>query len=265
MAPEPLMTTDLSCQHNEADAIMLLEESLPLDPLDQPYTDAVADACGSDASPVFCMRLARAYRSEKKAVRMGKTVAEAKKVMEWRLEHRADTILGVELDKTHLFRQSWPTALCGEDYYGHVVSVERAVDIDLATFQSKFTVNEVLVHRLQHLERIQAQYDQTCMSHVIVLISRVTHLTPTVIGYIQPLFALGQQYYPESLFRMYLVNAPFVFWGAWKVLSALIDPDTRDKIQIFTSPAKFCTAAQAQGIPLTSIPTSLGGLHAAPT
>ncbi|KAF0709686.1 hypothetical protein AaE_012806, partial [Aphanomyces astaci] len=240
-----------------------------------PYYDAVADACGSDASPVFCMRLARAYRSEKKAVRMGKTVAEAKKVMEWRLEHRADTILGVELDKTHLFRQSWPTALCGEDYYGHVVSVERAVDIDLATFQSKFTVNEVLVHRLQHLERIQAHLaaasqrtGRRIYKHICVFDLGgvgLKHLTPTVIGYIQPLFALGQQYYPESLFRMYLVNAPFVFWGAWKVLSALIDPDTRDKIQIFTSPAKFCTAAQAQGIPLTSIPTSLGGLHAAPT
>jgi hypothetical protein len=68
-------------------------------------------------------------------------------------------------------------------------------------------------------------------------------------------------YYPETLHRLYLINAPFVFYGAWKMIASLIDPETREKIQVFKEGDKFLEAAQSHDIPLESIPVYLGGGH----
>lgn len=51
--------------------------------------------------------------------------------------------------------------------------------------------------------------------------------------YTQPIFDVGQLYYPETLHCLYIVNAPFIFYSAWKVISAIIQPETREKIQVF--------------------------------
>jgi len=61
------------------------------------------------------------------------------------------------------------------------------------------------------------------------------HLSRNLISFLKPIFDLGQVYYPESLFRMYLVNAPLIFWGTWKIISGLIDPETREKIGVLVS------------------------------
>jgi hypothetical protein len=48
---------------------------------------------------------------------------------------------------------------------------------------------------------------------------------------------VGQLYYPETLHCLYIINAPFIFYGAWKVISAIIQPETREKIQVFVRDA----------------------------
>ncbi|CAK4084431.1 unnamed protein product [Aphanomyces euteiches] len=270
MAPEPskAQTAD------QDDKVTLLEESLPLDAEDQPYYDVVKDMCGGDTPSLLCIRLARAYRSEKlQKRRMAKTVNEAKRILDWRREQKADEILSVTLENTQLFKQCWPSTICGEDSYGHVVSVERAVDIDIAKLQANFTLDEVISHRVQYLERLQVEMQaastrngRRIYKHICIFdLSGVglKHIAPKVINYFQPIFSLGQQYYPESLHRLYLINAPFVFWGAWKVIQTFIDPETRDKIQIFKTTENFLSTAQQHGLPLSSFPSSLGGSYQA--
>lgn len=69
-----------------------------------------------------------------------------------------------------------------------------------------------------------------------------TVLTPAFVSGIQPIFDIGQLYYPETLHRLYLINAPMVFYGFWKMISGLIDPETREKIQVFVR-LYLCTCA----------------------
>lgn len=73
---------------------------------------------------------------------------------------------------------------------------------------------------------------------------------------VQPIFDVGQHFYPETLHRLYLVNAPMVFYGAWKVISSLIDPDTRNKIQVFVRSMLLLSlhsrGSQAHLLPLLS-------------
>jgi len=43
---------------------------------------------------------------------------------------------------------------------------------------------------------------------------------------------VGQGHYPENLRVAYIVNAPFLFAGAWKVISKVLDPATVEKINV---------------------------------
>ncbi|KAF0684132.1 Aste57867_23862 [Aphanomyces stellatus] len=246
------------------------DESAPLEAADQVIYDAIK-AAYSTCNHSFCVRLSRAFRSEKKQ-RLEKTLAEVKKIMEWRAAHDADTVLTTTLEKTPLFQQSWPSTIYGEDSQGHVITMERLVEINVDSFHANFTVEEILRHRMQHLERVQAELasvstrtGRLVYKHIYIFdLAGLAwkHVAPSVIGYLKPIFDLGQVYYPESLFRMYLVNAPFIFCGTWKAISPWIDPETRQKIQIFKSAAAFCVEAQKQGLSLDVLPATLGGTHA---
>lgn len=49
---------------------------------------------------------------------------------------------------------------------------------------------------------------------------------------------IAQDYYPEQLGQMMIVNAPWVFTGIWAVVKAFIDEKTRKKIQIVGGSSK---------------------------
>ncbi|OQR82948.1 hypothetical protein ACHHYP_15282 [Achlya hypogyna] len=255
-------------QEGACSDIVLLEESLPLSDTDQVFYDAIKKEFGPDCNEEFCIRLARAYRGEKKN-RMGKTLGETKKVLEWRKQMQADELINMNLDKAELFSQCWPSMLAGEDYYGHIINYDRLKDIQLESFLANFTLDQVLLHRAKHMERLRAEmtavskrvgrriYRHICIFDLSGI--GLKHMAPSVINFLKPIFDLGQVYYPESLFRMYLVNAPFVFWGTWKIISNFIDPETKEKIQIFKNAESFLVDAKKHGIPMSAIPKSLGG------
>ena len=43
---------------------------------------------------------------------------------------------------------------------------------------------------------------------------------------------IGQDYYPEIMGTMFIVNAPMLFTGVWAVIKGFIDEKTRQKIHI---------------------------------
>ncbi|KAK4056713.1 hypothetical protein OIO90_002265 [Microbotryomycetes sp. JL221] len=63
-----------------------------------------------------------------------------------------------------------------------------------------------------------------------------------------------EAYYPESLNVMITHNAPWVFQGIWKVLSPMLDPVVRNKIQMTKNTDDLCTH-----IPKKHLIKQLGG------
>ncbi|SPO31602.1 related to CSR1 - phosphatidylinositol transfer protein [Ustilago trichophora] len=63
-----------------------------------------------------------------------------------------------------------------------------------------------------------------------------------------------EAYYPESLQRIYVHGAPWIFKGIWQVLQPMLDPVVRDKI-------KFSSKAQdlAELVPASKIRKGMGG------
>ncbi|KUF79234.1 hypothetical protein AM588_10000114 [Phytophthora nicotianae] len=260
------------------------EEAQPLSAEDQPFFEAVKAEFGDQCTDDLAIRVARAYRGVKKN-RKEFTIVETRKILDARAAHDTDNVLKRDLPMSKMYNEYWPTYIYGEDKEGHLVTVDRLSDINTDGLFKTFTNTEdIIPHRWQYMERIQWEkvaiskrlgrrvYKHICIVDLKGLSMKL--LAPSVLSHLKPIFDVGQLYYPETLHCLYVVNAPFIFYSAWKVISAIIQPETREKIQVFVlfdechafvimqkDMKAFLEVAQNHGIPLSSLPSYMGGSH----
>lgn len=294
---------------------MPTEEAAPLSAEDQPFFDAIKQEFGDKCCNDLAIRAARAFAHKKN--RLQTTLDETRAVLAWREKLQVDSILTRELDQSKIYFECWPGLMYGEDNEGHLIAIDRISEISMEGFLANFQhVDALLPHRAQYMERIQwekaaisRRLGRRVYKHICIVDLRglgMKHVSRSMLNHLkvrdtlygagkclgsgfncflldaQPIFDVGQHYYPETLHRLYLVNAPMIFYGAWKVIATLIDPDTREKIQVFVrwrikwtvvwyqmlilmleqkDNQGFLDAAQKHGIPLSSLPSYLGGTH----
>lgn len=79
---------------------------------------------------------------------------------------------------------------------------------------------------------------------------------PSVYGYLQRASAISQNYYPERLGKLYIINAPWGFSSAFSVVKKFLDPVTVAKIHILGSGYQSELLAQ---VPKENLPKRFGG------
>jgi len=79
---------------------------------------------------------------------------------------------------------------------------------------------------------------------------------PSVYGYLQRASAISQNYYPERLGKLYIINAPWGFSGAFSVIKKFLDPVTVAKIHVLGSGYEKELLGQ---IPKENLPKRFGG------
>jgi len=67
---------------------------------------------------------------------------------------------------------------------------------------------------------------------------------------------MSQNYYPERLGKLYVINAPWGFSGVWSVIKGWLDPVTVNKIHILGSSYQKELLEQ---IPAENLPKTFGG------
>lgn len=77
-----------------------------------------------------------------------------------------------------------------------------------------------------------------------------------VYTYVKQASVISQNYYPERLGKLYMINAPWGFSTVWGVVKGWLDPVTVSKINILGSGYQKELLAQ---IPAENLPKSLGG------
>lgn len=79
---------------------------------------------------------------------------------------------------------------------------------------------------------------------------------PSVYGYLQRASGISQNYYPERLGKLYIINAPWGFSTVFSMIKSFLDPVTVAKIHVLGSGYKSELLAQ---IPAENLPESIGG------
>ena len=79
---------------------------------------------------------------------------------------------------------------------------------------------------------------------------------PSVYSYVKLASDMSQNYYPERLGRLYLINAPWGFSSVFSFIKGWLDPVTVEKIHVLGSGYQKELLAQ---VPAENLPTIFGG------
>lgn len=109
--------------------------------------------------------------------------------------------------------------------------------------------------RLPACSRKAGQLLETCCSVMDLKGVGISKIS-SVYAYVKSASAISQNYYPERLGKLYLINAPWGFASAFSVVKGFLDPVTVQKIHILG--AGYYTELLKQ-IPSENIPTMFGG------
>ncbi|KAJ2610554.1 hypothetical protein H4S08_003559 [Coemansia sp. RSA 1365] len=87
-----------------------------------------------------------------------------------------------------------------------------------------------------------------------ISIGMLSHIP--ALNMLREMLSKDQLYYPECMYRTYIVNAPSMFVTAWKMIRSWLDPRVISKIHILS---KDHTGELLKQIPAANLPSFLGG------
>ena len=149
---------------------------------------------------------------------------------------------------------------------GRPVYIEQMGNIDLAAMYQITTAERMLQNlaveyekvadpRLPACSRKAGQLLETCCTILDLKGVGITRVS-AVYAYLKRASALSQNYYPERLGRLYLINAPWGFSSVFNVVKSFLDPVTVQKIHVLGSNYQ---QELLNEVPAENLPTLFGG------
>mmetsp|Transcript_0 Transcript_0/g.1 ORF Transcript_0/g.1 Transcript_0/m.1 type:complete len:98 (-) Transcript_0:209-502(-) len=81
---------------------------------------------------------------------------------------------------------------------------------------------------------------------------------PAGLDFIRRIAKIDSDYYPETMGKLFIVNAPRLFGFFWGICKAWVDPKTAKKVEVLGSGAIGYEKLQTF-IPASSLPSEYGG------
>lgn len=185
----------------------------------------------------------------------------------WRKEFGVDDIVKnfVYVEKPKVF-EYYPQFYHKTDKDGRPVYIEQLGKIDLNAMYKITTAERMLQNLVLEYERLAdprlpacsrktGQLIETCCTVMDLKGVGLTSIN-SVYTYIKSASAISQNYYPERLGKLYIINAPWGFSSVFKMIRGFLDPVTVEKIHILGS--GYATELLEQ-IPKENLPKAFGG------
>lgn len=190
-------------------------------------------------------------------------------ICDWRDRVDFYNYLRMPIPHSEEFHTSWPEAIYGKDKYGHRVIAMKTGDIDTEALGK---IPEDLMCALQG-QKMQsyAQYklDSSAKEgarrykHIVIIdgggigMSMLSGKKRTIM---KKIFAVGADFYPESIWKIYVVNAPMMFRAVWAVVKPWLHPITVAKVHILGSYSSSLKTMTADGgLTADALPDWMGG------
>ncbi|KAK4218412.1 CRAL-TRIO domain-containing protein [Rhypophila decipiens] len=185
----------------------------------------------------------------------------------WRQETDLDNVIAAweYPEKEEVFKY-YPQYYHKTDKDGRPVYIEQLGGIDLAAMYKITTAERMLTNLAVEYERLADPRLPACSRKAGTLLETCCTVMdlkgvgigkiPQVYSYVKQVSGLSQNYYPERLGRLYVINAPWGFSTVWSVIKGWIDPVTVQKIHILGSGYQKELLAQ---VPAENLPKEFGG------
>ena len=208
--------------------------------------------------PFDTLILIRAFRNE--VPRLEITISNLQTIAEWRKKVDFDSMLLNRLDKDDYFHKCWPEKIYGHDKYGHIILGTRICELDLDGLEK---LGEAEIEQLQG-QKLRAIMAVKRELYALTGVRRYKHaaiidlaglsmalLSGSRRALVKRVMDIGTHLFPETAWRIYILNAPFVFRAAWVIIKPWLHPKTLAKINILSGsePTKAMVADGATARP----------------
>ncbi|KAF9980180.1 cytosolic factor, phosphatidylinositol/phosphatidylcholine transfer protein [Modicella reniformis] len=185
----------------------------------------------------------------------------------WRKELKVD-----ELRENFVFEEEEAVRKCYPRYYhnvdkkGRPIYIENVGAIDIKTLfkvtdeermtkQHVLSYEKLIVDRMPACTRQAGHHIEQCCT-IIDLKGVSLRQFANAFGFIKRTSAIAQNYYPEMMGKMYVINAPMMFTSVWGMVKPLLDEVTVKKIVILGGNYKDTLLADIEA---ENLPNELGG------
>ncbi|KAJ9091155.1 hypothetical protein QFC20_007713 [Naganishia adeliensis] len=152
------------------------------------------------------------------------------------------------------------------DKDGRPIYIERLGKLDVAKLYALTTQERQLQHLVSEYEKFLRDRLPACSDasgHLVETSCTIMDLHNVglssfyrVKDYVSAASAIGQNYYPETMGKFYIINAPYLFSTVWSLIKPWLDEVTVSKISIL---GKNYQSELLKQIPAENLPTDFGG------
>lgn len=204
--------------------------------------------------------LARFLRARK--FNFDKAMEMINKYITWRREQDVDNVESFDFPEVNQLKEIYPHGFHKTDKFGRIIYIERYGLIDMDRIHAITTEERLIRYYVKEYETMVKIRIPACMRRAGVPVeqsltildlggSSTKLMKKSVYNFVKLASSIAQDYYPEILGKMFIVNSPTLFSIAWKVIKPWIDERTQKKITIEGSKfqKKLLELVDAQNLP----------------
>ncbi|KAF7776811.1 hypothetical protein Agabi119p4_5204 [Agaricus bisporus var. burnettii] len=198
-------------------------------------------------------------------------VVKAKEMLigneQWRKDFGVEDIVkNFEFPEKHEVNKYYPQFYHGVDKDGRPVYIEQLGKLDVKVLYSITSEQRLLQHLVLEYEKSKRERLPACSTqagHPVETFCTILDLQNVsltsfyrVKDYVMAAASIGQDRYPETMGKFYIINAPWAFSAVWSVIKPWLDEVTVKKVDILGSGYKETLLQQ---ISKENLPKDFGG------
>ena len=191
---------------------------------------------------LFLLRFLRARKFD-----LEKTMEMFKKFLNWRIEKNVDDLReNYVLENLIEIKKLYPHGYHRTDKLGRPVYIELYDKTDVKALFKITTEENMVKYYIKQYERQMKYIFPACSAVVQKPIEQsctildangigITSIVGPIKGFLKLASDIGQDYYPEMLGKMTIINVGMFFRAIWSMVKSFIDPKTQAKITLLKS------------------------------